>query len=60
MIGKKFYISGMTIEVVGEEGDKWETRNSTTQATVWFDKKVLEDAVKLGKAEEITDTNAES
>ena len=56
MIGKKFMISGMLIEIVSDEEDKWETRNVTTNETVLFDKAVLEKAIKLGKAEEISDT----
>jgi hypothetical protein len=55
MIGKIFVISGMRIEVVADASDKWETRNITTNETVFFDKSVLEKAVKLGKAEEISD-----
>ena len=54
MIGKRFVISGMEIEVVSDKGDKWETRNITTNETVMFDKAVLENAIKLGKAEEIS------
>ena len=54
MIGKKFSISGMLIEIVSDAGDKWETRNITTQDTVFFEKSVLENAIKLGKAEEIS------
>lgn len=53
MIGKKFVISGMVIEVISDQGDKWETLNSTTKEKVYFNKKFLLDAVKLGKAEEI-------
>ena len=48
-------ISGMQIEIVSDKGDRWETRNLTTQETVMFDKLVLERAIKLGKAEEIID-----
>ncbi|MEJ2142202.1 MAG: hypothetical protein P8Y24_07575 [Gammaproteobacteria bacterium] len=55
MIGKKFMITGMQIEVVSDEGDKWQTRNLTTGEMVLFDKAVLEKAIRLGKAEEITD-----
>lgn len=54
MIGKKFVISGMQIEIVSDKGDKWETRNITTRETVYFDKAVLENAIKLGKAEEVS------
>lgn len=59
MIGKKFAISGMTIEVIAEQDEKWQVRNLTTQETLWFDKKVLDNAVKLGKAEEIVDAGSE-
>jgi hypothetical protein len=52
-IGQKYYISGMTIEVVSDDGERWETRNITTRDTVFFDKSVLLKAIKLGKAEEI-------
>ena len=55
MIGKKYMISGMLIEIVSDEGDQWETRNITTHETVFFDKSVLEKAIKLGKAEAISD-----
>lgn len=54
MIGKKFMIAGMTIEIVADAGDRWETRNSTTNETVFMSKTVLQNAIKLGKAEEIT------
>jgi hypothetical protein len=53
MIGKRYMISGMLIEIVSDEGDKWKTHNITTSETVFFDKSVLEKAIKLGKAEEI-------
>ncbi len=52
-IGKKIIISGMTIEIVSDAGDKWETRNITTKEIVLFDKSVLLKAIKLGKAEEV-------
>ena len=55
MIGKKFIISGMTLEIVSDEGDRWETRNSTTKETVYMNKSVLDKAIKLGKAEEVTE-----
>lgn len=54
LIGKKILISGMAIEIVSDEGDQWQTRNMTTKETVFFDKKTLRDAIKLGKAEEIS------
>ena len=51
--GRKFAISGMTIEVIADLGDRWETRNTTTHETVLMDKQVLEKAVRLGHAEEV-------
>ena len=57
MIGKQVMISGMTLEVIEDAYDKWECRNITTQETVMFQKSVLEDAIKLGKAEVISETN---
>ena len=53
MIGKKFMISGMAIEIVSDDGERWETRNITTKETVFIEKSVLQKAIKLGKAEEI-------
>lgn len=55
MIGKKFIISGMTIEIISDNGDSWETRNTTTRETVFMNKSVLEKSIKLGKAEEVTE-----
>jgi len=57
LIGKKFMISGMTIEIVADDGEQWQTRNVTTRETVFFDKSVLERAIKLGKADEIAESN---
>lgn len=57
MIGKKIMISGMIIEIVSDDSDKWETRNVTTNETVFFDKAVLDRALRLGKAEEISELN---
>lgn len=53
LTGKRFHIAGMALEVVADDGDRWQTRNLTTQATVFFDKALLDNAVRLGKAEEI-------
>lgn len=55
LMGKKFMISGMTIDIISDAGDKWETRNITTRETVFMNKLVLQNAIKLGKAEEVTD-----
>jgi hypothetical protein len=56
-VGQKFTISGMTIEIIADAGEQWETRNITTREIVFFDKSVLLNAIKLGKAEEIVATN---
>ena len=53
MTGKKIMISGMTIEVISGDGERWVCRNITTKKTVFFKKQVLETAIKLGKAEVI-------
>lgn len=53
LIGRKFTISGMEIEIISDDGDRWQTRNTTTRETVFLDKSVLQNAIKLGKAEEI-------
>lgn len=53
MIGKKYFISGMQLEIVSDEGDKWGIRNLTTNETILMDKSFLEKSIKLGKAEEI-------
>lgn len=55
MPGKKFMISGMTIEIIADDGDRWETRNITTKETVFMNKSVLENAIRLGKAEEVAE-----
>ena len=54
MTGKRFMISGMAIEIVSDRGERWETRNLTTKETLFIDKSVLQAAVRLGKAEEIS------
>lgn len=54
MIGKKFIISGMAIEIISDDGERWKTGNLTTKETVFMDKIVLQNAIKLGKAEEIS------
>jgi hypothetical protein len=54
MIGKKFEISGMKLEILADSGDEWQTRNITTKEIVLMDKTVLKNAIKLGKADEIT------
>jgi len=51
MIGKKVIISGMSIEIISDDDERWECRNITTQETVFIKKSVLDGAIKLGKAE---------
>ena len=55
MIGKKIIISGMTIEIISDDGKKWKTRNITTKQIVSFNKTDLQNAIKLGKAEVISE-----
>jgi hypothetical protein len=57
LIGKRIVIAGMTIEVIAEDGERYETRNFTTHETVFFNKPVLQNAIKLGKAEEVLSPN---
>ena len=55
MIGKKIIISGMDLEIISDDGERWECRNITTKETVFIKKSVLENAIKLGKAEVISE-----
>jgi hypothetical protein len=55
MIGKQYKISGMIIEIISDDGERWKTHNVTTNETIYFDKSALEKAIKLGKAEEVTE-----
>ena len=54
MIGKVLKISGMVIKVVSENGDKWECHNLTTRENLLMDKLVVENAIRLGKAEVVS------
>jgi hypothetical protein len=54
MTGKRFLISGMRIEILSDQDDKWQTRNLTTGEILLFDKVVLDRAIRLGKAEDIS------
>lgn len=54
LIGKTIIISGMVLQVVADAGENWETRNTTTQETVFIDKSVLQHAIKLAKAEVVS------
>lgn len=53
IINKILVIAGMHIQVLAEKGTQYETRNITTGEIILFDKQQLENAIKLGKAEEI-------
>ncbi len=53
MIGKKFEIRGMVIEIISDDGDSWKTRNITTKETDLINKQVLQNAIRLGKAREV-------
>lgn len=57
MIGKKIMISGMVLQVVADAGERWETLNTTTRETVFIDKSVLQHAIKLAKAEVISESD---
>ena len=54
IVGKRFAISGMTIEVLSDAGEKFEVRNVTTRDVLYMDKTMLVNAIKLGKAEEVS------
>ena len=51
LIGKKVIISGMTLEVTAEQDDSWQCQNITTKEVIYFKKSMLENAIKLAKAE---------
>jgi hypothetical protein len=55
MIGKKVIISGMAIEIIADDDERWVCRNITTKETVFIKKSVLKDAIKLAKAEVISE-----
>jgi len=57
MIGKKIKISGMVLQIVADAGDRWETRNTTTRETIFMEKTILQNALRLAMAEVISDNN---
>jgi len=57
MIGKKILISGMDIEIISDNDERWECRNITTKEIIFIKKSALKDAIKLGKAEVISELN---
>ncbi|MGB5561022.1 MAG: hypothetical protein WBM71_02445 [Sedimenticolaceae bacterium] len=54
MIGRTISISGMAIEIISDDGERWKCRNITTQEALFIDKSVIEKAIKLGKAEVVS------
>jgi hypothetical protein len=56
MIGKTIRIAGMNIEVISDAGEKWQCRNITTREALFMEKTVIENAIKLGKAEVISES----
>jgi len=57
IIGKKIMISGMVLQVLADAGYKWETMNITTRETVFIEKAVLLNALRLALAEVVSDIN---
>ena len=51
LTGKAIRIAGMVIEIVTDDGENLACRNLTTQQTLGMAKAVIENAIKLGKAE---------
>jgi len=47
----------MTIEIVSDQNERWETRNITTNETIFLNKSVLQNAIKLGKAEDVSESD---
>ena len=60
MIGKKYEISGMTLEIKADAGEEWEIINTTTKEIIYFNKIQLQNAIKLGKVIEILDGSEKS
>lgn len=54
MIGKKFEILGIVIEIISDDGDRWKTRNIITKETDVINKQVLLNGIRLGKAKEVS------
>ena len=52
-IGDQYSLSGMTVEILADLGDQWDTRNLTTGDKAPFDKAMLSRAIRLGIAEKI-------
>lgn len=50
---KTLSISGMVIKILSEQGENYTCRNLTTRETLTMNKEIIENAIKLGKAEVI-------
>jgi hypothetical protein len=57
LVGKRFTISGMIIEVLSDAGEQWQVRNITTRDILKMNKSVLANAIKLGKAEALPEAD---
>ena len=47
----------MVLQIVFDMGERWEALNTTTQETILIEKSVLQHAIKLAKAEVISEFN---
>ena len=45
----------MVLQIVADAGDRWETRNTTTRETIFMEKTILQNALRLAMAEVISD-----
>jgi hypothetical protein len=55
MIGKKYEIAGMILEIKDDAGEEWVIINTTTKDIINFNKIQLQDAIKLGKVVDVSD-----
>jgi|GEM_PF-623143 len=53
MIGTKFELPDMVVEIISDDGNSWKTRNISTKETELINKQVLQKAIRLGKAKEV-------
>ncbi|MCW8888905.1 MAG: hypothetical protein OQK25_07575 [Gammaproteobacteria bacterium] len=54
MIGKRFELPDMIIEIISDNGDSWKTRCIATKKTDLMNKQVLQNAIRLGRAKEVS------
>lgn len=55
LVGKKVEFSGMVIEIIADDGESLKCNNITTKQSLIMQKAVLVKAIKLGKAEVVSD-----